>query len=238
MDESEHTVESRPAAGKGGPSVARSWHYRLLWLVALLSLALNLALFAGIYAFRRQAQEEVRNASRLLNTVEIEDFELSVQVDETLPISLTVPFSDTFQTSVSATVPISTVIPFTDNIEVPVNAVIPINTQVQVPVPVIGNVVVPIPIVTSIPVSLTVDVPISRSIPVQLDIPVNLDLEVPVQSEVTIDTEVPVQLEFPVTIPFDEMGFQSLLGQVQEALDVLAELLGADTAIDGAPGGE
>ncbi|MDX1687400.1 MAG: hypothetical protein R3248_05390 [Candidatus Promineifilaceae bacterium] len=238
MDEAEDTVESRPAAGKERSSVARSWHYRLLWLVALASLALNLALFAGIYAFRQRAQEEVRNASRLLNTVEMEDFQLPVQVDETLPISLTVPFSDTFQAPISTTVPISTGIPFTDNIEVPVNTVIPVNTQIQVPVPVLGNVVVPIPIVTSIPVSLTVDVPISRTIPVQLDIPVNLDVEVPVESEVKIDTQVPIQLEFPVTIPFDEMGFQALLLQVQEALDVLAELLGTDTNFEGTATGE
>lgn len=238
MDETDPTVESRPAAGEGRSSVARSWHYRLLWLVALASLALNLALFAGIYAFRQRAQEEVRNASRLLDTVEMEDFQLPIQVDESLPISLTVPFSDTFQTPISATVPISAAIPFTDNIKVPVNTVIPINTQVQVPVPVIGNVVVPIPIVTSIPVSLTVDVPISRTIPIQLDIPVNLDVEVPVESEVKIDTEVPIQLEFPVTIPFDEMGFQAMLRQVQEALDVLAELLGTDTATEGTAGGD
>jgi len=238
MDETERTVESRPAAGKRRSSVARSWHYRLLWVVALVSLGLNLALFAGIYAFRQRAQEEVRNASRLLNTVEIEDFELPVQVDETLPISLSVPFSDTFQTPISATVPISAAIPFTDNIEVPVTTVIPINTQVQVPVPVIGNVVVPIPIVTSIPVSLTVDVPISRTIPIQLDIPVNLDVEVPVESEVQIDAEVPVQLQFPVTVPFDEMGFRALLLQVQEALDVLAELLGTNTSFEGTAGGE
>lgn len=238
MDEAEPTIESRPAAEQKRPSVARSWHYRLLWLVALASLALNLALLAGIYTFRQRAQEEVRNASRLLNTVEMEDFELPVRVDETLPISLTVPFSDTFRAPISATVPISAAIPFTDNIEVPINTVIPINTQVQVPIPVIGNVVVPIPIVTSIPVSLTVDVPISRTIPVQLDIPVNLDVEVPVESEVKIETEVPVQLEFPVTIPFDEMGFQALLGQVQEALDGLAELLGTDTNFEGPAVGE
>lgn len=238
MDETDSTVESRPAAERERSSMAGSWHYRLLWLVALASLALNLALFAGIYSFRQRAQQEVRNASRLLNTVEIENFELPVEVDETLPISLTVPFSDTFQAPISATVPISAAIPFTDNIEVPINTVIPINTQVQVPIPVIGNVVVPIPIVTNIPVSLTVDVPISRTIPVQLDIPVNLDVEVPVESEVKIETEVPVQLEFPVTIPFDEMGFQALLVQVQEALDGLAELLGTDTVFGGTAGSE
>ena len=236
MDEAESTVESRPAAEKRDPPVARSWHYRLLWLVALASLALNLAFLASIYTFRQRAQEEVRNASRLLSTVEIESYELPVEVDESLPISLTVPFSDTFRTPISTSVPVSTAIPFTDNIEVPINTVIPINTEVRVPVPVIGNIVVPIPIVTSIPVSLTVDVPISRSIPVQLDIPVNLDLEVPVESEVAIDTQVPVQLDFSVTIPIDEMGFDAVLLRLQEAVDVLAELLGTDTDFDGAAG--
>jgi hypothetical protein len=202
-----------------------AWHYYVLWLVALVSLALNVALIVELVQFRRQAQQEVARAGDMLDSVEVADYDLPIHVDETLPISVTVPFSDTFIVPISTTIPVSASIPFEDNINVPINTVIPVNTTVSVPVPAIGNVTIPIPIVTNIPVNLNVNVPISRSIPVELDIPVDLTIEVPVESEVPIDAEVPVQMDFPVTLPLDEMGFQQLIQQVQQALDSLTQLL-------------
>jgi hypothetical protein len=53
-------------------------------------------------------------------------------------------------------------------------------------------------------------------------------VEVPVQSDIPIETDIPVQLDFPVNIPMDEMGIQTLLEQVQEALGLLAQMLGAE----------
>ncbi|HSM56061.1 MAG TPA: hypothetical protein VK879_07905 [Candidatus Sulfomarinibacteraceae bacterium] len=203
------------------------WHYLLLWLIALTSLALNTYLFWQLNGLRTRARQEVANASELLDGVELEPYDLPVHVDETIPISITVPFSDTFQVPISTTIQVSDVVPFEDNIEVPINTVIPINTTVSVPIPAIGNIEIPIPIVTSIPINMQVNVPISRSIPVELDIPVDFMVEVPVESEVPIQAEIPVLLDFPVTLPLDEMGFQHLLQQVQEALEGLERLLGS-----------
>jgi hypothetical protein len=39
----------------------RSWHYILLWLIAIASLVLNILLLAGLYNFRAQARREVHN---------------------------------------------------------------------------------------------------------------------------------------------------------------------------------
>jgi hypothetical protein len=207
----------------------RAWHYYLLWIIALLSLFLNVAFVIGVLNFRAQARQQVQDASAFLDTVDIGDFDLPVNVDETLTLSMTVPFSDTFIVPISATVPVSTSVLFQDNIVVPINTIIPVNTTVNVPVnlPAVGLVSVPFPISTNIPVNLEVDVPISRTIPVETDIPVVLVVEVPVQSEVPIQSDIPVQLNFPVTIPLDEMGFQMLLQRVQNALNLLARLLGA-----------
>lgn len=203
-----------------------SWHYLLLWLIAVASFILNAYLFWQLNGLRTRARQEVANAGELLDGVELESYELPVHVDETIPISITVPFSDTFHVPISTTVQVSDEVPFEDNIEVPINTVIPINTTVSVPIPAIGNIEIPIPIVTSIPVNMEVDVPISRTIPVELDIPVNLMVDVPVESEVPIQSDIPVLLDFPVTLPLDEMGFQQLLQQVQEALNSLEVLLG------------
>jgi len=209
----------------------KSWHYLLLWATAVSALVGALAIMAGLLAFRAQARNQVRDASSFLSQVEIEDFELPVTVDETLDLAMIVPFSDTFEVPIQATVPVSTSILFEDNLSVPINTVIPVNTTVNVPVdiPVVGRVAVPIPIFTDIPVNLNVSVPIRKEIPVRIDIPVDLLVDVPIQSSIPVNTQVPVQMEFPVTIPLDEMGFQRLLIQVQEALTLLGELLGASS---------
>lgn len=209
--------------------IATRWHYRLLWVVALLALLLNLALFTALLNFRWQARRQVQEANAFLRTIEISDFDLPVHVDQSLALSMTVPFSDTFVVPISATVPVSTSVLFEDNITVPINTVIPVNTTVNVPVdvPLVGRVDLPFPITTNIPVNLTVNVPIRREIPVRTDIPVDLVVEVPVQSAIPVETTVPVRMDFPVTIPLDEMGFQVLLDRVKEALNLLAELLGA-----------
>jgi hypothetical protein len=215
--------ESRP--------VTRIWHYWLLWAVAILALVLNVVLVSALLSFRADARRQVEATSMLLDEVELGSFELPVEVDESLQISMTVPFSDTFTVPISATIPVSTSVLFEDEVEVPINTIIPVNTTIDVPIdiPVIGlfQIPIPIPIRTNIPVNLTVNVPISREIPVETEIPVDLVVEVPVQSDIPIETEIPVQLEFPVNIPLNEMGFQTLVEQVQQALQLLSQMLGA-----------
>lgn len=205
--------------------IKRGWHYLLLWLLVFVSLGLNIYLFVTLMNIRTQARVQVQAAEERLAAVEVGDYELPIEIDETLPISFTVPFSDTFVVPISATIPVSASVPFSETIDVPINTVIPINATVSVPVPVLGNIPIPIPIVTSIPVNLDVKVPISRTIPVQLDIPVDLTIEVPVESEVPVQTDVPVQFDFPVNLPLEEMGLEQLLEQVHAALDALLNLL-------------
>lgn len=206
----------------------RSWHYILLWLIAIISLTLNILLLAGLYNFRLQAQREVANVTEILDTVEIENFDLPVEVDETLPIDITVPFSDTFTVAIDETVPISMTIPINEQLSFPIEETVNVNRDVTVSIVILGQPIpVDIPIRTSIPIQLDVDVPIAMEVPVDTEIPITLDLEVPVDTEVPIQEEVPVKLAFPVTIPLDELGFNVLLIQVKDGLRLLADLLGA-----------
>lgn len=205
----------------------KRWHTLLLWILVLVSLGLNILMLTSLYTLRQRARVEIRNATNLLESIQVENFDLPVHVEETVALSLTVPFSDTFLVPINATVPVSSSVPFSDTIVVPVNAIIPINTTVAVPLPAVGNVTIPIPIVTSIPISLSVDVPISRTIPVQLDIPVDLLVEVPIESEIPVAADVPVLMDFPVTVPLDELGFPQLLEHLQEALNALSRIVGS-----------
>lgn len=204
----------------------QSWHYLALWIIALISLLLNVLLFAGLFAFRARAQQEVRNVSRALDEINIQDsIDVPIVIDQTLPLSMTIPFSDTYEVPINAIVPVNTSIPFSETIDVPINEVINIDTTVNVP---FGGASLPIPIQTDIPINLQVTVPISKQVPVVMEIPVNLLVNVPIQSDVPINTDVPVKMDFPVTVPLDELGFSSILQQVRDALDLLARALGVD----------
>ncbi len=212
----------------------RSWHYILLWLVAVVALVLNLLLLAGLYNFRLQAQREVSSVTKILDTVKIENFELPVVVDETLPIDISVPFSDTFEVAINETVPISITIPIKENVSFPINDVVRINRDVTVSIVILGQAIpVDIPIRADIPISLDIDIPVDLEVPVDTTIPINLNIKVPVDTEVAIQEEVPVKLDFPVTIPLDDLGFNVLLIQVKDGLRLLAELLGAPSTSGG-----
>lgn len=204
-----------------------AWHYILLWIIVLISVAANLALLYTLYSFRLRAQQEVDTIAQMLDAVELNNFDMQVTVSETIPLSLSIPFSDTFAVPISTTIPVSTSITVSETIAVPITDVVSINRDIEISIIVLGQrVPVQIPIRADIPINLQTDVPVHLEVPVELEIPVNLPLEVPVQTEVPIQEEVPVRLEFPVTIPLDEMGFTILLEQVKEAFRLLSAALG------------
>ncbi len=215
----------------------RSWHYMLLWAVVLISLGLNGYLVYRLYNFQQEAQQsmsDVEGISEMLKaveTVQIENVDVPISIDETFPISLTVPFSDTFEVPIKTTIPISTSIKVNETIVVPINDVVSLNRNAQIVISVLGqSIPVDVPIRADIPLNMQTNVPIDLEVPVDLEVPIDLLIEVPVDTEVPINAEVPVQLDFPVTIPLDEMGLGELLTQVQDGLRMLAELLDAQAA--------
>lgn len=211
-------------------SPLRVWHYPLLWVLAGLSLGLNLLLIASLLYVRWQVGKIVADMAQALGEVALDTIEYPLQISDTLKVETTVPFSDTFVVPIKATVPVDTTILFEDTVVVPINTVIPVNTTVTVPVtiPLAGTFDVEIPISTRIPVNLSVDVPISKEVPIQLEIPVDLQVEVPVESEIPINAEVPVKMDVPLSIPLGDTPLFAILDQVREAMGKLAQILGVD----------
>ncbi len=207
-----------------------TWHYSVLWLIAIISLGFNILLVAGFIIFRLEARQQIVEVSRTLDTLQLDSMEVPIHIDQQLPISLTIPFSDTFHVPISNTVAISTAVLFEDVIEVPIRETIAVNTTVNVPITLVGQTLsVPFPIATNIPISLTVMVPISREVPVQTDIPVQFEVDVPVQSMVPVQSTIPVVMDFPVDIPLEQLGLGVVIDQLKEVLNVLSNILGADT---------
>lgn len=133
-----------------------------LWLVAGLSLALNIVILgvivAGLMAARTYAGEaanQLENASRAALTT-------TVRISQTVPIRAQVPINQ--------------------SLEVPINQNLPIDTVVQVQreVPVLGVLNFDLPIKTNIPVNLKAPVTINTSITVDTVVPVRADVPVTV----------------------------------------------------------
>jgi hypothetical protein len=204
------------------------WHYILLWLIAIASLVFNIVLVSQLFTIRNQARTGIEDAAIALESAEFPNLSFPVTIDETIPISLTVPFNDVFTVPISETIPVSLTIPFQDEVVVPINDVIQLNNSITVDIviPILNQTVpLPIPINTNIPIVLDVVVPISQTIPIQTNIPINLMIDVPVSAEFPIQTDVPVQLTVPVNVPVEELGLAAMMSNIADALRSLADSL-------------
>lgn len=141
----------------------RSWDYWLLWGVAVLSLGLNLWLINTLLQARQQAAEGAATAARAVSNLRQSVITYTVHIEQSLPVSLTVPFKTTVAVPLSTTLPIAT------------DVTIPLDTPFgQIPINIPIRTVVPINLSTTIPVNVAV--PISTSVPVNFDVPISLEL--------------------------------------------------------------
>ncbi len=143
----------------------RSWTIYVLWLVALVSLGLNVAVIYTLLNVRRQAAQGFAGAADAVAQLKTASVKYDVLVDEHVPVDSNVPLDFSVQVPISQTLPIKTV--FTTSISV------------------FG---VPVPVPVSVPISITVPISFTVSVPVQYDIKFNTD--VPVKFSVPIEIKI------------------------------------------------
>lgn len=138
----------------------RPWDYWLLWFVALSALALNVWLINTLLGVRRQAGEAAALAAQEISALRASTFSTTVRIDQTVPISLTVPFSQNF--------------------DIPIHQTIPIDTVIQVPfeIPFVGTQVFDVPLKTSVPITLDVSLPVNLNVPISAVVPVKFSVPV------------------------------------------------------------
>jgi hypothetical protein len=138
----------------------RPWDYWLLWFVALSALALNVWLINTLLGVRRQAGEAAALAAQEIRALRAATFSTTVKINQSIPISLTVPFNQNFN--------------------IPINQTIPIDTVIQVPfeIPFIGTRIFDVPLKTSVPVTLDVSIPVKLEVPIAAVVPVKLAVPV------------------------------------------------------------
>lgn len=137
----------------------RPLDYYLLWCVALLSLFIGAALIVTLGAVRGRAVDGLRTAAEAVHALRGSSIDYVVRVEQSLPVSLTVPFSTT--------------------IIVPINTTLPINTEFRLTLRTpLGDYPVNVPVQSSVPVNMQTSVPVSLSVPISAAVPVALNLPV------------------------------------------------------------
>ncbi len=144
------------------PRYARTLDYYLLWLVALVSLILNVVIIRALLDARLQVGQAAGQAAQAVGQARASAIDYQVEINENLPISMTLHYEDTIL------VPISTTLPIDTNISVPLETpfgAIPLN----------------FPVKTTIPVRIRPEVPLSVALPVSVTIPVNVVVPIHVE---------------------------------------------------------
>ena len=153
----------------------------LLWIIAVTSLILNLALIGaiayGVFAGIGIGRTIAGTAADQLEAFGSSTFSTTVRVQHTINIDTSVPFE------------------YADTISI--DQVVPIKTTVAVAqeFPIIGILKFDVPIDTSVPISVSVPIRIERRVPISLSVPIDFTVPVAVQLK---DTPVKPQIDAAV----------------------------------------
>jgi hypothetical protein len=134
--------------------------YILLWIVTLVSLAMNIMLLRGLLIARQVAIQSVHDSISVLEGFQHQVINYDIHIDQTLPVKTDIP--------IDMTVPIH----IKDDFD--------INSSVTVSVPAgpLGTIPVHVPISTTIPIDKTLMVPIKQTLTIDTTIPVKFDVPI------------------------------------------------------------
>jgi hypothetical protein len=132
--------------------------YLLLWIVALISLAINVVMLRQLLLARRIALESVQDSIAVIDSLQGQVINYNVVIDENLPINADIPINET--------------------VEIHIQDEFPINTTVTVSVPAgpLGSIPVRVPISTTVPIDRTIPIQINQTFSLSTMIPLHLDV--------------------------------------------------------------
>jgi hypothetical protein len=133
----------------------RTLDYYLLWGVVLVSVGLNVYIIGVLREARRQVGVAAGNASVGVAQLASGSIDYTVEIHESLPVSMSIGYED--------------------QIEVPISVTLPISTEVEVPLRTpLGTFPIRVPVITSFPVRLNPVIPISVELPISTTVPVDV----------------------------------------------------------------
>ena len=133
----------------------------VLTVLTLLSLAVNGLTIVELLWWRQYALTEIASARTLIRGVEEETFSYVFEVDQEIPVTASIPFSQEITVPINTTVPVQTtvVVPIdlaftTYNLSVPINTVFPVDMEVTVPISQTIDIVTTVPMDIDVPIEI------------------------------------------------------------------------------------
>ncbi len=221
----------------------RVWHYRLVWLLAILSLAFNVGLIVVLLVVRNAVGDlVVKTNDFLFESLAIldgyEGYDLPLNLNEPLLLENAedVLFDQVLQVPVSITVPISESVPFQQDIPVAIRESIFVQDTIEVPLELGSQTInLEVPVALNVPVNLDVVAPVDTEVPVNLEVPLNFTLEAPVKALIPLINQnydplrLQLELRSSVPVPMDalleDVRLTPMLKEMQELLAILEVLL-------------
>jgi hypothetical protein len=175
----------------------RSAFYILLALVVL-SLALNVVILVGLNAARQALVSALDTSLETISGLENEKFETTVQLRESVPVRIAVPFRRDLQVPIRTNIPIKEQLPFRDTLRIPIRTFV-------------GE--------------YNVSVPISTTVPINLDVPVDLQVPIDISETIDISTSVDLNLDIPVSIGVADSALADYLRELRATLTEIRKRL-------------
>lgn len=140
----------------------RTLDYYLLCIAVIISLGLNVYILNVLREARRQVGVAAGHASVGVAELAAGSIDYTVEINESLPVSMTVGYED--------------------QITVPISVTLPISTEVSVPLRTpLGTFPINVPVITSFPVRLNPVIPISVELPISTTVPINVSFPIHVE---------------------------------------------------------
>ena len=188
--------ENNPRQNRPWRTLLKVLAYTFLFVLILVSLALNVLVIASLLEVRQTAAGALNRAAGALADMEATTFETSVEVRQTIPVNAEIPFQREWNVPVRVSVPIEHELAFEETIVVPID--------------------VPL-------FELNLDVPVSTTIPVSLTVPIETEVPFAIDETFYVDTEVQVDLLVPVTLDLADTSLPAQLDALAAMLEGVQE---------------
>jgi hypothetical protein len=195
----------------------------LLFLLVLVSLALNAYLIRQWLIFRERAEALEEQAAGLIDKalryeqlafdlrdaalVEIPRYRQELQGLQGMTFEYLVQIDENF--------PVDAVVPFQERLEVPIQTTVPISHAVE----------------TAFDLEIRqfgLSIPVEVTVPIQLEVPIDLSVPVEIDRDIAIQTTVPISLEVPIAIDLADTGLLEYVELLDQALAQLENTLAGE----------
>lgn len=203
-------MERKPAL-----SLTGSRHYRLLWLIASVSLVSTLLLIGYLYVIGWRVTGIVEGVAQVAQAAPVESLTVPFETETTIVLSHTLSFNQSVPISSVSLVPLTIPLMLSETIQVPLSGSLPLRGSIPT---ILGS----IPFSGNALVSETLQMTMTSEAVLIGAAPFVLNLDAPLPIEAPINSSIPVRVQGALELPADSFGLRQIRELLLRSLLTLA----------------